>query len=160
MYIFTETADLVVIGSGPGGYVAAIKAAQLGLKVCWLDRLFLNFMPISDAKMLSVQITYDTKNIHLIMSNAAPTKNIMVHEVQNLYFILVSIISTNRFYRFCILVTNVCRQYVWKRTTHWAEHAWMWAVSPPKLSSITPIYITWLSTMTWQTGESSVSMLS
>lgn len=31
--------DLVVIGGGPGGYVAAIKAAQLGLKVitwdCW-----------------------------------------------------------------------------------------------------------------------------
>ncbi|CAF4734276.1 unnamed protein product, partial [Rotaria magnacalcarata] len=26
--------DLVVIGSGPGGYVASIKAAQLGLKVC------------------------------------------------------------------------------------------------------------------------------
>ena len=25
--------DLVVIGGGPGGYVGAIKAAQLGLKV-------------------------------------------------------------------------------------------------------------------------------
>lgn len=25
--------DLVVIGGGPGGYVAAIKASQLGLKV-------------------------------------------------------------------------------------------------------------------------------
>ncbi|HEX3112304.1 MAG TPA: FAD-dependent oxidoreductase, partial [Candidatus Eisenbacteria bacterium] len=25
--------DLVVIGSGPGGYVAAIRAAQLGLNV-------------------------------------------------------------------------------------------------------------------------------
>ena len=26
--------DLVVIGSGPGGYVAAIRAAQLGLISC------------------------------------------------------------------------------------------------------------------------------
>ncbi|WP_353186992.1 FAD-dependent oxidoreductase, partial [Bosea sp. (in: a-proteobacteria)] len=25
--------DLVVIGTGPGGYVCAIRAAQLGLKV-------------------------------------------------------------------------------------------------------------------------------
>jgi dihydrolipoamide dehydrogenase len=25
--------DLIVIGSGPGGYVAAIRASQLGLKV-------------------------------------------------------------------------------------------------------------------------------
>lgn len=32
-------ADLVVIGSGPGGYVAAIKAAQLGLKVSDLVRV-------------------------------------------------------------------------------------------------------------------------
>lgn len=32
-YATTHEADLVVIGSGPGGYVAAIKAAQLGLKV-------------------------------------------------------------------------------------------------------------------------------
>lgn len=32
-YATTHDADLVVIGSGPGGYVAAIKAAQLGMKV-------------------------------------------------------------------------------------------------------------------------------
>jgi glycine/D-amino acid oxidase-like deaminating enzyme len=31
-------ADLVVIGGGPGGYVAAIKAAQLGLKVTCVEK--------------------------------------------------------------------------------------------------------------------------
>lgn len=30
--------DLLVIGSGPGGYVGAIRAAQLGLKVACIDR--------------------------------------------------------------------------------------------------------------------------
>jgi ribulose 1,5-bisphosphate synthetase/thiazole synthase len=32
-HVLVEELDLVVIGGGPGGYVAAIKAAQLGLKV-------------------------------------------------------------------------------------------------------------------------------
>ena len=32
------TYDLVVIGSGPGGYVCAIKAAQLGLKVAVIEK--------------------------------------------------------------------------------------------------------------------------
>lgn len=32
-YASGDSVDLVVIGSGPGGYVAAIKAAQLGLNV-------------------------------------------------------------------------------------------------------------------------------
>lgn len=30
--------DLIVIGSGPGGYVAAIRASQLGLKTCVVER--------------------------------------------------------------------------------------------------------------------------
>ena len=30
--------DLVIIGSGPGGYVAAIRGAQLGLKVAVIGR--------------------------------------------------------------------------------------------------------------------------
>jgi len=30
--------DLIVIGGGPGGYVAAIRAAQLGMKACVIER--------------------------------------------------------------------------------------------------------------------------
>lgn len=34
----TEERDLIVIGSGPGGYVAAIRAAQLGLSVAVVEK--------------------------------------------------------------------------------------------------------------------------
>src|SRR5512136_2993020 len=32
-----ETYDLIVIGGGPGGYVAAIRAAQLGMRVAVVE---------------------------------------------------------------------------------------------------------------------------
>jgi dihydrolipoamide dehydrogenase len=31
------TTDLVIIGAGPGGYVAALRAAQLGMKVTLIE---------------------------------------------------------------------------------------------------------------------------
>src|SRR5277367_6413891 len=34
----SEAFDVVVIGSGPGGYVAAIRAAQLGLKTACVEK--------------------------------------------------------------------------------------------------------------------------
>ncbi|MGK0360147.1 MAG: dihydrolipoamide dehydrogenase, partial [Bradymonadia bacterium] len=34
----TKTFDLVIIGAGPGGYVAAIRAAQLGLNVACIEK--------------------------------------------------------------------------------------------------------------------------
>ena len=34
----TDTYDVIVIGSGPGGYVCAIRAAQLGLKVACVEK--------------------------------------------------------------------------------------------------------------------------
>ncbi len=36
-----DTFDLIVIGAGPGGYVAAIRAAQLGLKVACVEKQYL-----------------------------------------------------------------------------------------------------------------------
>jgi dihydrolipoamide dehydrogenase len=36
-----ETFDIVIIGSGPGGYVAAIRAAQLGFKTAIVEKQFL-----------------------------------------------------------------------------------------------------------------------
>lgn len=35
---FTTEVDTVVIGAGPGGYVAAIRAAQLGQKVTVIEK--------------------------------------------------------------------------------------------------------------------------
>ena len=34
----TEQFDLVVVGSGPGGYIGAIRAAQLGMKVAVIEK--------------------------------------------------------------------------------------------------------------------------
>src|SRR4030042_5089745 len=33
-----DTYDLIILGSGPGGYVAAIRASQLGLKTAIIER--------------------------------------------------------------------------------------------------------------------------
>lgn len=34
----SEQFDLIVLGGGPGGYVAAIRAAQLGMKVACVEK--------------------------------------------------------------------------------------------------------------------------
>jgi dihydrolipoamide dehydrogenase len=65
--------DVVVIGGGPGGYVAAIKAAQLGLKTACIEKrgslggTCLNVGCIPSKAMLNNshlyhQILHDTKN--------------------------------------------------------------------------------------------------
>jgi len=33
-----EKYDVIIIGTGPGGYVAAVRAAQLGMKVCCIEK--------------------------------------------------------------------------------------------------------------------------
>ena len=36
-----QTYDVVIVGAGPGGYVAAIRAAQLGLKTAIVERQYM-----------------------------------------------------------------------------------------------------------------------
>ncbi|MFW2829694.1 dihydrolipoyl dehydrogenase [Sphingomonas sp. ID0503] len=65
-----DTYDLIVLGSGPGGYVGAIRAAQLGLKVAIVERerlggICLNWGCIPTKALLR------SSEIYHYMSNAA-----------------------------------------------------------------------------------------
>src|SRR3982074_810872 len=59
--------DLIVIGSGPGGYVAAIRASQLGLKTAIIEKeslggICLNWGCIPTKALLnSAQVNEDIK---------------------------------------------------------------------------------------------------
>ncbi|MFZ1081997.1 MAG: FAD-dependent oxidoreductase, partial [Candidatus Kryptoniota bacterium] len=59
--------DLVIVGSGPGGYVAAIRAAQLGMKVGCIERdklggICLNWGCIpSKALLKSAEVMWELK---------------------------------------------------------------------------------------------------
>lgn len=60
-----KTFDIIIVGSGPGGYVAAIKAAQLGKKVAIVEKedtfggICLNHGCIPTKAMLKSSKTYD-----------------------------------------------------------------------------------------------------
>ena len=61
--------DLVILGAGPGGYVAAIRAAQLGLKTCIVERehlggICLNWGCIPTKALLrAAELRHMTKNL-------------------------------------------------------------------------------------------------
>lgn len=66
----SEAFDLVILGSGPGGYVAAIRASQLGMKVAIIERerlggICLNWGCIPTKALLR------TSEIYHYMQNAA-----------------------------------------------------------------------------------------
>ena len=64
----TKSYDMIVIGAGPGGYVAAIRAAQLGMTVACVDRQFLGGVCLnvgcipSKALLDSSERYYEAKN--------------------------------------------------------------------------------------------------
>jgi dihydrolipoamide dehydrogenase len=69
--IMADSYDLVVIGSGPGGYVCAIRAAQLGMKVACVEKratlggTCLNIGCIPSKALLQASEKFEEANHHL-----------------------------------------------------------------------------------------------
>ncbi|MBI2447136.1 MAG: FAD-dependent oxidoreductase [Candidatus Omnitrophica bacterium] len=63
--------DVVVIGGGPGGYVAAIRAAQLGGKVCVIEKGHLGGTCLNRGCIPSKAIITSMKLLSLIKSSSS-----------------------------------------------------------------------------------------
>lgn len=63
--------DLIIIGAGPGGYVAAIRAAQLGMKVACIDRQFLGGTCLNVGCIPSKAMLESTERFHVTQSKLA-----------------------------------------------------------------------------------------
>ena len=61
-----DTFDVVVIGAGPGGYVAAIRAAQLGLSVAIIDKEWLGGVCLNIGCIPSKALLKNAEVAHLL----------------------------------------------------------------------------------------------
>jgi dihydrolipoamide dehydrogenase len=74
--------DLVVLGGGPGGYVAAIRATQLGLKSCVIDEQPLGGVCVnwgcipSKALLKTAETFYDFKHLAPILGIQAEVRGV------------------------------------------------------------------------------------
>jgi dihydrolipoamide dehydrogenase len=77
-----STFDLIVIGSGPGGYVAAIRAAQLGLRTACVEREFLGGTCLNIGCIPSKALLDSTERLsaaqHLLPKRGITASNITV----------------------------------------------------------------------------------
>jgi len=58
--------DVVIIGAGPGGYVAAIRASQLGLKTAIIDREWLGGVCLNVGCIPSKALLKNAEVAHLL----------------------------------------------------------------------------------------------
>ena len=72
--------DVCVIGSGPGGYVAAIRASQLGLKTCVIEREKLGGVCLNVGCIPSKALISAASFFHRIQHDA-PTMGIQTSKV-------------------------------------------------------------------------------
>ncbi|XP_064473797.1 dihydrolipoyl dehydrogenase, mitochondrial-like [Ornithodoros turicata] len=78
-----EEHDLVVIGAGPGGYVAAIKASQLGLKTACIEKNdTLGGTCLNVGCIPSKALLHNSHLYHLAHSNDFPSRGIEVDNVR------------------------------------------------------------------------------
>ena len=57
----TNLKDIIIIGGGPGGYVSAIRASQLGLNVTLIENKELGEIKSFNFSMFSSQVFKKTK---------------------------------------------------------------------------------------------------
>lgn len=79
----TEKFDVCVIGAGPGGYVAAIRSAQLGKKTCVVEREFLGGVCLNVGCIPS-KAMITAAHFHHRMMHDGPTMGFQVPEVVKL----------------------------------------------------------------------------
>ena len=72
----TIDTDVCVIGAGPGGYVAAIRSAQLGMKICIVEREYLGEAAFVNSQELDENTKEGTQKIrakkYLIATGSRP----------------------------------------------------------------------------------------
>ncbi|KAG7212578.1 hypothetical protein KM043_012876 [Ampulex compressa] len=82
-YASTLEADLVVVGAGPGGYVAAIKAAQLGMKtVCVEKGPTLGGTCLNVGCIPSKSLLNNSHYYHMAHSGDLQSRGVVVQNVQ------------------------------------------------------------------------------
>src|SRR3954449_927048 len=72
--------DLIVIGAGPGGYVAAIRAAQLGMRVACVERQYLGGTCLNVGCIPSKALLDSSERFHTV-KHALPKHGINAGDV-------------------------------------------------------------------------------
>lgn len=62
----SQSYDVVVIGAGPGGYVAAIRAAQLGLKTAVVEKQYMGGVCLNIGCIPSKALLYNAELAHIL----------------------------------------------------------------------------------------------
>ena len=63
--------DVVVVGAGPGGYVAAIRASQLGLKAAIIDKQWLGGVCLNVGCIPSKSLLHNADLAHTLITKAS-----------------------------------------------------------------------------------------